>query len=72
MCNGFESSLDDPIWNSDTILQNDWFAASFDIETIIPVQDIVHEGTKLRTRFLKRDKILPFGDKIASPRIWTA
>jgi hypothetical protein len=37
------------------------------LNTGIPVQDTVHEGAKLRTRFLKKEKFLPFGDHIASP-----
>jgi hypothetical protein len=32
----------------------------------ICVQDIVHIGTKLRTRLLKVTKVLPFGNFIAS------
>jgi hypothetical protein len=37
-----------------------WFCASF-LKTQIPFQDTIHEGEKLRTRFLKIGKILPFG-----------
>ena len=36
------------------------------METRIPVQDIVHDGTKLRTRFFKRNKFV-IGGKIAAP-----
>jgi hypothetical protein len=43
-----------------------WFSVSF-LETKIPFQDTIHEGAKLRTRFLKIGKILPFGSLIATP-----
>lgn len=33
----------------------------------IPIQDIIHEGAKLRTRLLKRQKWLVIGEKVASP-----
>ena len=43
-----------------------WFHG-LKLNAVIPIQDPVHVGTKLRTRFLKREKFLPFGNKIASP-----
>ncbi len=36
------------------------FSESF-LPTQIPFQETIHEGEKLRTRFLKIGKILPFG-----------
>jgi hypothetical protein len=43
-----------------------WFVADI-INTCIPFQDTVHEGAKLRTRFLKTHMSLPFGNYVAHP-----
>ncbi|KAK4009537.1 hypothetical protein OUZ56_018671 [Daphnia magna] len=47
-----------------------WFVAEL-VSSCIPVQDIIHEGAKLRTRVLKSlpqsKLIMPFGDKTATP-----
>ena len=42
-----------------------WFVATIDSDSPIPVQDTVHEGAKMRTRLLKDDKPMPFGNFIA-------
>lgn len=42
-----------------------WFFATIDDDSPIPVQDTVHEGAKMRTRLLKDDKPMPFGNFIA-------
>ncbi len=42
-----------------------WFAANV-VNDAIPVQDVIHIGAKLRTRFLKREQFIVLGDKIAS------
>ena len=42
-----------------------WFHTAI-VSSSIPVQDTIHEGAKLRTRLLKREKFLILGDKIAS------
>ena len=42
-----------------------WFVAVV-VKDTIPVQDAIHMGVKLRTRFLKREQFLVIGDKIAS------
>ena len=44
------------VWTS--IAQIVWFSASF-LQTQILFQDTIHEGAKLRTRFLKIEKIVP-------------
>ena len=43
-----------------------WYAGNF-VSSLIPIQDTIHEGVKLRTRLLKREKYLVLGQKIASP-----
>jgi hypothetical protein len=47
-----------------------WFAAEL-LQSTIPVQDVVHEGAKLRIRFLKITKnaklIMPIGSNFVSP-----
>lgn len=39
----------------------------FDIKKSICIQDTVHIGTKMKTRFLKPNVFLPMGSKIVSP-----
>lgn len=48
----------------------DWYQAGYSKNnSTLPsyVQDTVHIATKLRTRFLKHDIILPFGNFLATP-----
>lgn len=39
----------------------------FDIKQPVCIQDTVHIGTKMKTRFLKPNGFLPMGSKIVSP-----
>lgn len=39
----------------------------FDIKKPVRIQNTVHIGTKLKTRFLKPNVLLPMGSQIVSP-----
>nr|CAH0104464.1 unnamed protein product [Daphnia galeata] len=41
-----------------------WFVSKIDKDAPIPVQDTIHEEAKMRTRLLKDQKPMPFGNKI--------
>jgi hypothetical protein len=42
-----------------------WFVSKIDKDAPIPVKDTILEGAKMRTRLLKDQKPMPFGNKIA-------
>lgn len=43
----------------------DWFICDV-LSSRIPVQDTIHEGAKLRTRFLKSEYLIPIGNFVAN------
>ncbi|CAG9814589.1 unnamed protein product [Phaedon cochleariae] len=54
------------------VIDPDWFQANLHNEGSFCVQDTVHIGTRLRTRFLKPSIMLPIGKCIISPTYLTS
>ena len=50
-----------------TLSRWQWFSADY-LNSCVPIQDTIHIGGKLRTRLLKREKLMPLGPTIASPK----
>ncbi|XP_039308140.1 uncharacterized protein LOC120358322 isoform X1 [Solenopsis invicta] len=59
------------IWSKIPLLSKNpyspYFQIEFDIKKPVCIQDTVHIGTKIKTRFLKPNVFLPMGSKIVSP-----